>query len=134
MEKDTVMLSLERYHELQDTEKAITEVKEGKVLTFKTPPEINHCFEDRRYDRWGEIEYYLTPKEMNEEIQSIMTQYEKEMGRIRELLFKAEDKIWNYIKKYEKAGKDKHYNDIPIEKMSVWQFRKWRKEAREKGK
>jgi hypothetical protein len=101
MEKDTVLLAVEKYNELRDFQK---EVKSGKVFSFS-----------RSWYSGGETNFFFTEDEVVKGFEAKNKELE---AKNKELEAK--------IEKYGvKEPKEISINDL--KKMSYWEFRKWRK-------
>lgn len=141
MEEIKILISQDRYNQLLQAEKDVANIKNGKILALRIPPHINSCFSTRAFDSWGECRYYgeikysLTQKGLNREIKSILKKYEEEVGELRHNLFATERRytelLDKYVRVHESITSDK---SVSIEQMTCRQFRKWRKEIREKEK
>lgn len=101
MEKDTVIITVEKYNELRDFQK---EVKSGKIFSFS-----------RYFFSSIETNYFFTESQMVEKFETRIKELEiinKELQTKIEIFWEKEQKI--------------SLNNS-LKKMSYWQFRKWRK-------
>lgn len=104
MEKNTVLLEVERYNELYNLEKAI---KEGKKLVI----ERSYGYGAREY------KYYYTEDEIITELKTRVEELGKENNKLEEKLKDAERKI---------PEPEKQITIEDIKQMNYWQFRKWK--------
>ena len=101
MEKDTVVLSVEKYNELRDFQR---EVKAGKVFSLCRSWAGHYS---------GKTVHFYTENE-------VLKEFETENKELRSKVINLETKI-------EKSG-NKELKEISIndlKKMSYWEFRKW---------
>lgn len=106
MEKDTVLLAVEKYNELRDFKQKI---EEGKTNVISSG--WNHYTSN-----------YITTEKAVEQIAESNKLLQKELEQItesNELLQKENDDL-------RKANKPKEISINDIKKMSYWEFRKWR--------
>lgn len=104
MEKDTVLLSLEKYNELRDFQK---EVRNGKVFCISSPWALG-----------GETTYFCTEDEV---IKKFETRNKELEDKIKELE--------NTINKYEYEGIRLMSMD-DLKQLSYWEYRKLRKSCK----
>jgi hypothetical protein len=108
MEKDTVLLSLERYNSLRDLEKMVLNKEIIEINKYHT---CNNA---------GVIDYHptcfytsVTNKELLDNIKIQSDELKKKSGELEKKSYELEKKMGNISK---------------IKKMSVFEFLKWRKE------
>ncbi len=109
MEKDTVLLAVEKYNELRDFKKEVEEsLKESKFAVIE--------------ERWGGLGFGGGYTKMYYTESEIVLDFEK---RNKELETKNKE-LETKIEKFGiKEPKEVSINDL--KKMSYWEFRKWRK-------
>jgi prefoldin subunit 5 len=104
MEKNTVLLDIERYNELYNLEKKI---KEGKRLVI----EIDSG------SRIHEYKYYYTDEEIAKELRDHCEKLEKENEKLGEKIEEAERKI---------PETEQQLTVEYLKQMNYWQFKKWK--------
>ena len=104
MEKDTVLLSVDKYNELRDFQK---EVRNGKVVSISRP-----------WNLGGETTYFYTEDEV---IKKFETRNKEMEDKIKELE--------NTINKYEYEGIRLMSMD-DLKQLSYWEYRKLRKSCK----
>lgn len=104
MEKNTVVLNVERYNELYDLEKA---TKAGKRLKLET------------HYRYGtsSYTYYYTDDEIAKELRDKCEKLEGENKKLEEELKRVEKKIPTPMAEMTIEN---------IKQMNYWQFKKWK--------
>lgn len=105
MEKDTVILSLEKYNELRDFKR---NVEEGKVVSFMSYNPFN--------DYWSK-RCFLTENEALKKVQEINQDLKKQLT-----IFKNRTE-----KLIENENKPKELSIAEIKNMSYWQLIKWKR-------